>query len=679
MDFLGGQPRIELDIPAATIDDEVFARKRWILTEAWWAAKVAPPSLTTMTSWLGPQDGASQIVNAILGNRPDGATLINVARAIVVPFVSVLAAIILTGYALLRGITLLVPIQAVKDAAVLRTFDNFLTGWFGDVRVLLFDPAQSANIRAGLATQIRQLREVDQVDDIVVMAHSGGAMVSYLTLTDPVYADARVDKLITFGEGFNLAMTLTPQRRGMFDRLRLDVTSLRPNLRWRDFWASHDPAPAGRVKFDEIGGAGGAAHADRIRSRQVWNRRSLLDDHGSYFDNDEEFSLAVLREIDRPDVWGETPPGAPPVSRFYPTPPGNDDATLPPADPRERRHRERVAILALMRQLAIATPVAAITAVLASPTRLGELGQRFADLLNAVPAVRDVGPGIVGFLHDISRPFPVLATDRVPLPELASLRLDVNPAVDLLGLAALQAIVLVSILQLIGAPVRAYQAWSRGSWRWWLFVIVEYLVIDAGLLLAFAFLLLAAPHGTFLDAGWVAWLPGITLAAVTLVFGWSGARLAERLPAITRLYAAGAAIVFLAAMVSAVLVIFRRPHLEVAELGYALIWLSFAVMYRIGHDRWRQWDRVERRAAYAMSPDVAPSRFPVWWSMAGFVAAGIAVVLWLIPGYTQLTFAASLIAIVLVAFAIASGAFIWRASGTQIGAPTAVESARGKV
>src|SRR3954447_23685468 len=321
MDFIGGQPRIELDIPAATIDGRAFAAKRWILTEAWWAAKVAPPSLSTMTSWLGPQDGASQIVNAILGNRPDGATLLNVARAIVVPFVSVLAAIILSGYALLRGITLLIPIQAVKDAAVLRTFDNFLTGWFGDVRVLLFDPAQSANIRAGLATQIRQLREVDQVDDIVVMAHSGGAMVSYLTLTDPVYADAQVEKLITFGEGFNLAMTLTPQRRGMFDRLRLDVTSLRPNLRWRDFWASHDPAPAGRVKFDEIGGAGGAAHADRIRSRQVWNRRSLLDDHGSYFDNDEEFSLAVLREIDRPDVWGETPPGAPPVSRFYPTPP----------------------------------------------------------------------------------------------------------------------------------------------------------------------------------------------------------------------------------------------------------------------------------------------------------------------------------------------------------------------
>ena len=86
--------------------------------------------------------------------------LLTVSKAAVVPFVSVLSAIILTLYGLLRGLTAIIPIQAVKDAAILHTFDDFLTGWFGDVRILLFDPAQSANIRGGLAEAVSRLRAV---------------------------------------------------------------------------------------------------------------------------------------------------------------------------------------------------------------------------------------------------------------------------------------------------------------------------------------------------------------------------------------------------------------------------------------------------------------------------------------------------------------------------------------
>ena len=45
IDFENGRPRIELDIPAVTVGGRAFERHRWILTEAWWAAKVEPPSL----------------------------------------------------------------------------------------------------------------------------------------------------------------------------------------------------------------------------------------------------------------------------------------------------------------------------------------------------------------------------------------------------------------------------------------------------------------------------------------------------------------------------------------------------------------------------------------------------------------------------------------------------------
>jgi hypothetical protein len=677
VDFKGGQARIEIDIPAVEVDGRAFARHRWILTEAWWAAKIAPPSLSTMTSWLGPQGGAGQIVDAILGNRTDSGRLAFVFRGFVTPFVTILAGLILTGYALLRGISLVIPIDSVKNAAILQTFDNFLTGWFGDARILLFDPAQSANIRAGLAAAIRTFNQVDKVDHVVVMAHSGGAMVSYLMLVDPTYQNATVDKLITFGEGFNLALTLTPGGRGMFDRLRTDVTAEnhRPHLLWRDFWGSHDPAPAGMVRFAELNGGAGAEHPEHIRSRQVWNRRSLLDDHGSYFENDEEFTLAVLREIDQPTGWGETPTGALPVSRFFPTPPANDDSELPPADPRERRHRERVAILALMRHLAVATAIGTITAVLASATRLSDLGRGLGELIGAIPIVHDLGAAIVPFMERLR--LPVLSVDHPPFG-LATISLDANGLIDLVGLATLQAIVLISILQLIFAPVRAFDAWPTTDVRRWLFLGTE-VAIDIGLVLAVVILAVAPSHPELLGAGVRDWQPGIGLTLITLAVAAFGTRVTGRLPSITRLYTGGATIVFVAAMVSSVIVMFRRPNLEHGELGYVVIWASFLILYRIGHDRWSQWDRVERHAAYAESPNETRSRVPVWISMAGFVAAGLAVILWVLPELSDATVVFTGLAIVLIVVAIVVGARLWPDEGNPITNLQAVESARGNL
>jgi hypothetical protein len=683
IDFENGRPRIELDIPAVTVRGRAFERQRWILTEAWWAAKVEPPSLSTMTSWLGPQGGGSQVVDAILGNRTDGGGLARIARGFVTPFVSVLVAFVMTFYALLRGISLLIPIEAIKIAAILSTFDNFLTGWFGDVRILIFDPAQSANIRAGLAAAIRGFHE-EGVDRVIVMAHSGGAMVSYLTLADPAYRDARVDKLITFGEGFNLAMILTPGRRGMFDRLRTDITApgQRPEIRWRDFWGSHDPAPAGMVRATEVGPIDpstnrrlGAANPDHIRSREVWNRRSLLDDHGSYFDNDEEFTMAILREIDRPDGWGETPAGEPPVSRFYPTPPLNDDARQPPADPRERRHRERVAILALMRQLAIATAVGTITAVLADPRRLSDLGRGLGELLAAIPIVHDIGTAVVGFMEKVD--LPLVTIERLPFG-LAPFSLDADRWIDPLGLATLQAIVLISILQLWFAPVRAYEAWPASDIRRGLFQATE-IAIAIGLAGSVIWLAIAPGHGRLLGAGLQEWIPGIVLTGVTLVVGFGGTRLAQWIPSATRLYAAVAMVAFVAAIASAVIVIFRRPGLEHGELGYIVIWGAFLILYRLGHDRWSQWDRVERRAAYQESPDVITRRFPVWLSMTGFVLAGIAVVLWILPELTAPTIVIGGLAGLMIVVAMLVGARMWSDEGNPITDLSSVDSARGKV
>jgi pimeloyl-ACP methyl ester carboxylesterase len=669
IDFQGDRPTIDLIIPAATVGGRAFPAARWILTESWWAAKVAPPRLSTMTSWLGPQNGAGQIVSAVLGNRAGSQLAMFLPRAAVIPFVSVLAALILSVYALIRGVTGLIPIQSVKDAAILRSFDEFLTGWFGDIRILLFDPVQSANIRSGLAASIRRLRDEDHVDSVVVVAHSGGAMVSYLTLTDPVHGDLGVDKLITFGEGWNLAMTLTPEGRGMADRLRRDITGVNQELRWRDYWASHDPAPAGEVRFPEIGQKG-ASDPKRIRSRMVWNRRSLLDDHGTYFENDEEFTLSVLREIDAPGSWGETRDGESPVSRFYPTPVGNDDQTIPPVDKRERRHRERVAVLALWRQLAIAIPIAVITAVLASPTRLTEIGQLAVAPLQSIPVVVDVGAFVINWLRSLEPP----AIQIGPI--------DLPTAVSVLGLATLQAIVIVSILQLLGAPVTAYQAWPIGSSRRRLFQVVE-VAIAAILVVATVYLLVAPDHNTLLGAG-QSWINGWLLTAATVGLAVLGSLLARAAPATTRLFAIVATTIFIAAMASAVMVIFERKNLEVGELGYAVIWLAFIALYKVGFGRWDQWDRVERRAAYAESDEETRSRLPVWMSMAGFLLVGVAfVVLFLNWSATFAGWPAAAwiggAGVVIVIAAIGLGSQVWGDTENAISSPGAVDSARGRV
>jgi hypothetical protein len=325
VNFSDGIGAIEVRVPPGPGST---TERTWVMTEAWWASRVSPPSLSTMTSWLGPRGAAGRIVDGILANREGNSiatgAFIFLARAALVPFVSVLAAVVLALYALFRGVSGLIPIQSIRESAILKSFDTFLTGWFGDVRVVLYDPAQSANIRAGLARAIRGLRQ-ERCKSVVVVAHSGGVMVSYLTLTDPAFDDCQVEKLITLGEGWNLALQLSPadapDGSGMADRLRVDITDRQKGLRWRDFWATNDPAPAGKLKLDQI--VGTPDHS-RIRSGRVWNRRSLLGDHGTYWANEEEFTIPVLQEIDVPRGWGED-------SMFYPPDPAPPAVAPPPA------------------------------------------------------------------------------------------------------------------------------------------------------------------------------------------------------------------------------------------------------------------------------------------------------------------------------------------------------------
>ena len=120
------------------------------------------------------------------------------------------------------------------------------------------------------------------------------------------------------------------------------------------------------------------------------------------------------------------------------------------------------------------------------------------------------------------------------------------------------------------------------------------------------------------------------------------------------------------------------------ELGYAVIWIAFILLYRLGIGRWTQWDRIERRMAYRKSPDETVRRRSVWLSMIGFLLAGVALSLWFLKtGWGLFGFPIEHLVgaagAALIGAAVAVGSVDWRGGENAISSPGAVESARGRV
>ena len=402
VDFSGASlPTIELAIPAGPVgpSDEPAPAQRWIMTEAWWAARVQPPSLGTMTRWLS--DDFGRVVEGIKKGFTDRTDddrrrrellrLTDVherlaaagiddrrwawidrldhlqARALSLALGAawVLGAILLVPYAALRAL----PFKALRDAVGLRQLDSFLVDWFGDMRILLYDQAQAANIRARLADAVAVL-VARGCGPIVVVAHSGGAVVSFTALTDSGHPPLPVSKLITLGQGLDLAWRLENAWRGLppGDRLIPKLEGLAWAERWVDFWASYDPATGGPLEPPD----GVAARPNEVPVR---NRMSLLEDHGTYWENDEEFLIPLLRELD-------TPEGPPSRSRFFRD---RADELI-----RVERRRQRVGILAAWRWVSLIAATVAIGgatlhAALLHGDRLRGLGETAAEVWGAIP------------------------------------------------------------------------------------------------------------------------------------------------------------------------------------------------------------------------------------------------------------------------------------------------------
>ena len=326
-------------------------------------------------------------------------------------------------------------------------------------------------------------------------------------------------------------------------------------------------------------------------------------------------------------------------------------------------------LLAVWRHLSLSLAVAIVAIVLASPTRLEDLGQLVARRLPRVP--------LVGDAVDWLRGLTALTIDLPVLPAL-----DLLPAATTIGLATLQAIVVVAVLQLSAAPAGAYHAWPEGSSQRrfvkWVEVAIALGLIASLLPLVVSFgpLGLNQVHDRFLGAGGGSWLPGLIATALTFALAIGGPEFVRRSgkPAAARLFGVVSTTLFLIAMASAVITIFQRDGLEVAELGYVFIWIAFLALYRIGHSRWSQWDRIERSDAFARPGDPLATRRPVALSCLGFLTAAIAVVAYVFELPIAIVATVSATAIAMILGSIAWGAWAWD-RGDQIAAPPPVDAA----
>lgn len=478
-------PWIEVDVPAFAGRE----RGQWLLTEAYWAGDVRPLPFTDAARYLlrrvkgiafgiatgygVREDRRAERLQGLLKDHaanPDPTVQLRLAeirrslsprwkitdildgiwqhelvRALLAGFGTVAALLALAIYSTLHAI----PIQAIRKRVEIAMADTFIVEWFGDLPVLLDDQAQAAAIRTRLLERVEWLKR-NHCDHIVLVAHSGGTIVSFATLLRYDRAAFEVTKLVTLGEAIQLAWRLEDEARDWVpgNSVRGDVAVNHPDLRWVDVWASYDPAPSGELT--EIDGCPLIAVEKlserpddprmHIESRPVTNFMHLGLDHGGYWLNDEGFLIPLIRHLDDP-----TGDGA--ASRFYRN---ALDRTV-----RTERRRRRVSILLAWRWTGVLFGILAVLATIARSS-LAATGDAVAGLWGLLPAHQLISGPIDGIGNAVA--VLLAAIDR---DDIAT------------GLAALGPIVLGALVPIVAV----FLIYRRGVGSWMAHDALERVVI----------------------------------------------------------------------------------------------------------------------------------------------------------------------------------------------------------
>jgi hypothetical protein len=416
-----------------------------------------------------------------------------------------------------------------------------------------------------------------------------------MTLADEAQKDVEVDHLVTLGEGLNLAWRLTTGDDGVvdeetrlrYDRLYTDVFRTRPELTWNDFWASQDPAPVGVVTPPDAKTMDNAS-LNRIRSHAVWNRLAFREDHGTYWDNDEEFLIPLARLLD------DNPVGA----RMFP-----DTANV---RMRSQRRRRRLTVLSILRQLVLVAPTAAIvSAFVYGSDYVTQAGLAVAHVWGMLP-----GQALISD--------PLNTIRRVAFDDQGRVA---NDAVKFLaegGTWIVAAMIgLLTLVALLPPPERPVP-WYDDDEPWWHPFNLFSLVLRAGPWI------LATPVVVAVVQAWVKFSGGATptaqdvgvvvlgvFVATALIaggaglmlgspwkIGWAPSWLRDGVEKSVTIVVMAVFTVLAVAPFAAILV---YEAVGTTVLGVAAVIAAFQIVGQIGIWRWNVWDGRERVAARTQS------------------------------------------------------------------------------
>ena len=415
----------------------------WYLAEAWWAASNYHPDFGTMLtwSWKHLRDILSQMRRATFerarslfapkqhSSAPNAfwraVDLVNCVAVAVLYLVGAIG-----GYPLLILLMALaqVPFETVQNFIVIKFLRPLLTTTAGEFKMYMDDDLQAGNIRRRIADAAQDLLARTGCQDLVLIAHSEGAVVSLGTLTDPTYLPlAQRVKFFTLGGGLNKSWLINPKLHRIFGPLR-------GNVEWTDFWSSYDPVPAGALdpsprKITDVYQPNGVPSTPI--SDQVTNNMEILTDHGAYFSNEEQILIRLAAEISAPNYR---------ESVFWPRDAGDDPEAFLHSWVRKRR--VRVSALALWRDVAVGLWLG--SAVL--PWLLGWLARvQPWGPLDQVPPTAGLAGVVVSVLRGVHDWLASLPAIFAPLAGVAASLLQLPAAV---GLAVLAGVACVALFRL---------------------------------------------------------------------------------------------------------------------------------------------------------------------------------------------------------------------------------------
>jgi hypothetical protein len=347
------------------------------------------------------------------------------------------------------------------------------------------------------------------------------------------------------------------------------VLTERTDLRWVDYWGSRDPAPSGSL---DPPGTDLEPPSERFINMPIWNLLSFREDHGTYWDNDEEFVIPLLQRLESEDRRKKS---------FF----GDDESHRT----RSNRRRRRVSVLSVWRQLCLMAPMAAIiTSFVAGKDLIPRIGDSLAGAWAVVPGSQLV---------------------TAPLDAIRALNLESIGPIDTLAevgvwvVAALIAI--AAAFALISPPERAtpWTVAESTSSR-----VIAWLVRLGPILVAAPLVVLlltaaaqfaggASPTGVAAIGGALVWV-AVGAVAVGIAYVVSRHSLGVRIAATVIVLALGSLLVL--APIAAILIF---PAVGRMVLGSVAVVIGFGIVARLGRWRWSAWDLRERLASHARKPE----------------------------------------------------------------------------